>query len=182
MAIDCDPHVYCVHSYSEQLKIWVSDLDPIVHNPQLLREKDIDVLIALLEEDILPRDFRVNVPSYIKHHFFHARPNESLHRHFYAMYKVIHSALEYNRNVLVYARSADLVTSAVVCFFIKTRLLAPKWTLQIPMRYEKWTPTYLEYLRAEVFPSATLHYDQIQDLYLLERLHEPVVEDYDVLN
>jgi hypothetical protein len=175
MAIDPEPHMFCVISYFLSTKLFVSDLHPIAQSPEDVSRADIDVVIGLLEERTLPDDFRRALPGYIKHRFYHVQTVDQLMGLLPALFKVILNATERRHSVLVYSRRPEFCTAVGVSFFLRAHLVAPHLLLcaplqPIPKTRETYTLSYLHYLE-QVYPHAVLTADLTRLLWGYEQHH-----------
>jgi hypothetical protein len=175
MAIDPEPHLFRIISYFLSTKLFVSDLDPLAHNPQDIRHAEVDQIIGLLEEQSLPDDFRRAVPGYIKHHFYSVRTEERLYLLFNTLFKIILNATERRHSVLIYSRRPEYCTAVVIAFFLRAHMLAPHLLVYAPLQpipktRETYTLSYLHYLE-QVYPPAFLTADLTRMLHAYERQH-----------
>lgn len=168
MVLDCTP--YCLIDYFAGTKIWISDLTPIVHYPTQLRELEIDVALAFLDEIHLPDDFRRAVPSYIKHYHYCCR---NLEVNFTSILKIMFTAVDRQRNILLYSRDPTCCTMIAVGFFLRSLRFAPQHLVynyleSIPKTKHNWTQSFFDYVQ-RMYPHAQLTYEQDQQLIRYEQ-------------
>jgi hypothetical protein len=164
MALDHTP-LFCLIAYFAGTKIWISDLTPIVHYPTQLREAEIDVALAFLDELTLPDDFRRAVPSYVKHHHYCSR---NLEMNFTSILKIMFTAVERQRNILLYSRDPTCTTMIAIGFFLRSLRFAPQnlvynYLESIPKTKENWTQSFLEYVQ-RMYPYGYVTFEQERQL------------------
>lgn len=174
MVNDEQTHIHCVMTYICGTKIWLADIEPIAVQPHLLRETDTDIAIGYLQELSLPRDFRRNIPSYMKH-YYNCIASSPLDSFFLTLFRRIVDAYDLQKGVMLYARSPTVLTCLwISCLirgaFLNPRLLYYDFFTSIPKTRETWTLSLFDYVRT-VYPLADLEYDQVQQLYAYEKMH-----------
>jgi hypothetical protein len=172
MVMHPTPRLTPIIRYLDGQTIYLSDIHPVVDDERDLQRANIDVVVALLEEHEPPTDVYKHFPGYIRNHHF--RVEERVYRLFSGTSRIIHSALERGKNVLVYCRTgSSYCVTILIAFFLRMAVQDARYLIfdffnLIPKREPTWTWSFLRHIEA-MYPRASPPREHIRQLHELEQ-------------
>ena len=157
-------HLFQVLDTTNETKVFVADLFPLVYNPRALRRADITMAFGFLEEITFPDDFRLQMPSKIRHQYFCVNPRERILTSLISINRTMFNALDANHNILLYGRDPHILTLVLVGFMLFMHKRTP---LSMPQTQPSWTLTFLEVIQ-QSYPLAELPLEWMEYLYSYE--------------
>ena len=173
------PEIVKIIQYSNGASISISGIEPFSFKTREIENKDIHVIISLMEELSKPHflidSIEPNIYPWIYHHYYNIKnePHENVEKFFDPISKKIIQFLDRKMNVLIHCRTGISTSiTFLIAFFIRASVYSPQYIVYdmafyIPKSYMRWTDSFLEFIRY-YHPCANPIREYMSKLYVYE--------------